>query len=81
MTQMSDSHSKHTIEVEAQYTGLVVRPGDKLVVCISRRMSMAEEHDARQVIQQRLPGVEITFITEATGMAIYRDEEGKAAWT
>lgn len=81
MTQMSDSHSKHVVEIEAQYTGLVVRPGDKLVVTVARRMSMKEEHDAREYIQRSIPGVEIVFITEATGMAVYRDESKAVAWT
>lgn len=80
LAQVGGSHSKHVVEIEAQYTGLVVRPGDKLVVSIARRMSMKEEHDAREVISSKLPGVELVIITEATGMVVYRDEEGRAAW-
>lgn len=62
------------IEIEAQLVGTVVRPGDKLVICISRRLSQQEAHEYEEYIRERLPGVSVIFVTESSGLAVYRED-------
>jgi hypothetical protein len=71
---VAGSISRHTLEVSAEYTGLVVRPGDKLVVAISRRLNMQEADDIDKFFAAKLPGVEVVPIDNCVGLAVYRDE-------
>lgn len=66
--------SKHVVEIETQYTGLVVRPGDKLVIATNQRPTMELADRMRQHLEGVLPGVELVIIPQATGLAVYRNE-------
>lgn len=52
------------------YVGLV-RPGDKLVVAIGRQLDMATAGRIRELLEAKLPGVEIVPI-EASALVVYR---------
>jgi hypothetical protein len=71
MVSMSE---KYNLEIETKMVGTVVRPGDVLILCMSRRMSMQECEDAEKYISSRLPGVTVLFINQCDGMAVYRED-------
>jgi hypothetical protein len=64
------------LEIETQLVGAVVRPGDKLVICLNRRISCAEADDYEKYVSEKLPGVSVVFVTESSGMAVYREDKG-----
>jgi hypothetical protein len=68
------AYMQKQIEIETRLVGTVVRPGDKLVICISKRLDQKEAHEFEEYISERLPGVGVIFITESSGMAVYRED-------
>ena len=65
---------KYLLEIEAQYTGLVVRPGDRLVLAFPGRMNMQNANELSEYLERLLPGVIIVPIEGVSGMAVFRDE-------
>lgn len=63
-----------TISVEAEFTGLTVRPGDTLLVRYSRAVSMENAERLKAKLKERLPGVDV-LIVEADGLAVYRPDQ------
>ncbi|HEX8347388.1 MAG TPA: hypothetical protein VF657_22010 [Actinoplanes sp.] len=59
--------------------GLVVRPGDVLVVGLRDDISAAAADELRARLLKRLPGLGgIAFITQVTALATYRTENADA---
>jgi len=55
--------------------GLVVRPGDSLIVAIPDHVSQHEADDLKRKILDRLPGLaEVIVIPRATSMAAFRPD-------
>jgi hypothetical protein len=51
----------------------VVRPGDKLVVRLSRDVTYEQAHEFKARAEAKLPGVEVVIIC-ADEMAVYRGD-------
>lgn len=68
--------SEHVVKVRAELDTpmVVLRPGDKLIIGYSRRISMAEAATIKGRIAEMLPGVEATIIDGADCLAIYRSD-------
>ncbi len=60
-----------SMEIDIHANIGLVRPGDKLVVAVGRRMSQAEVAEGTERLEAQLPGVEIVF-TEGESLAVYR---------
>lgn len=56
--------------------GVVVRPGDKLIVCLERDLPDAELKRFADSIRQHLEGVEPCFLTGVTQLAVFRPDSG-----
>lgn len=52
------------------YVGLV-RPGDKLVVAVGHHLDMATAARIRELLEAKLPDVEVVLI-EAAALVVYR---------
>ena len=59
------------IEVDIHTSVGLVRPGDKLVIAVSRPLDMATADRIKQRFEASLPGVEIVLV-EATALVVYR---------
>lgn len=58
--------------------GLVVRPGDMLVLTVRPDVSMDEFHTMTERVRDALPGVMVVFVA-ADGLAVVRgDDDGPA---
>jgi hypothetical protein len=55
--------------------GLVIRPGDKLVIAFNRSLSEDEYREVRDVIRSRMPDVPVLIVEDAAGVAVYRADE------
>lgn len=67
-------------QVKVEFTGgLVVKPGDKLVLATPQHLSMGQAEDAREILRHRLPGVDFVFIDQCSGMAVYRADPEEAS--
>ena len=66
--------SDHVVKFRAELDNLfVVRPGDKLVVCVSRPLTSMDADIIKQRVAQTLPGVEAVVIM-CDGLAVYRPD-------
>lgn len=55
--------------------GLVVRPGDALIVAVPDALSVADVDELRDKVMRRLPGLaEVIVITRVTSMAAFRPD-------
>jgi hypothetical protein len=59
------------IEIDAQVSIGIVRPGDKLVIAVARPLDMDERDEVRAVAERSLPGVEVVVI-QADALVVYR---------
>lgn len=73
---MAQAPGRHTLEIETQLVGTVVRPGDKLIIAVRHRLSMAEADDATKFFESHLPGVDVVFVDDVAGLAVYREDKG-----
>lgn len=65
-----------TMGLEVDTTRLTVRPGDRLVVRVSRPLDMEQADRLRGVLAEGLPGVEVVVV-QADQLLVYRpDSEG-----
>jgi hypothetical protein len=55
-----------------EVTGTIVRSGDTLVVAFSNDLPVGLAEQSRAALDERMPGVEIVFIYNVAGLAIYR---------
>lgn len=55
--------------------GLVVRPGDTLILLAQMRHSMAEVEELRARLAERLPGVPVVVLEGFEQAAVYRPGE------
>ena len=53
------------------HTIAVVRPGDKLVVAVSRPVTMMERDEIKHRLEAQLPGVQVVPVW-AAALAVYR---------
>lgn len=53
----------------------MIRPGDRLVLGFSRQLDMAEADSVAKLVEERLPGVNVTIIDGLANMAAYRPPE------
>ena len=67
--------SRHTLEIETQITGTVIRPGDKIVVAFSRRLDTASRQEVIEEIESRLPGVSGVILDDVAALAVYREDK------
>ena len=67
--------SKHTIEIETQLIGTVIRPGDRIIIAFRRRLNMQEKQEVIEEIEHRLPGVGGVVLDEVAGLAVYREDK------
>ena len=60
--------------------GLVVRPGDTLILRLPAAMSVEQfarfRADVEPMLVEKLPGVEVVFFGGVEQMAVYRPDEG-----
>lgn len=55
--------------------GLIVRPGDSLLISFAERISDAEFEELQQELSDRLPGLDkIVVFENVTAMAVYRPD-------
>ena len=59
------------IEIDAQVSIGVVRPGDKLVIAVARPLDMDERDEMRAETERAIPGVEAVII-QADALVVYR---------
>lgn len=72
---MASFPKTQVVQIKAELgNAVVVRPGDKLIVARSDRISMQDGERLKARIGELLPGVEAVIISECTGLAVYRDE-------
>lgn len=62
------------IRVKAELGSVVVRPGDRLVIGVSRTLTQADAHEIKRQAAERLPGVDAVIISDCSGLAVYRDD-------
>lgn len=55
--------------------GLVVRPGDTLIVRIGTNVTRDTAEQLRAAVLQRLPGLADVVLIGADGLAVYRPDE------
>lgn len=55
---------------------VALRPGDSCLITLAQQdVDMVQVEDMRAKLIERFPGVEFTFISGVTGLAVYRSEE------
>jgi len=59
------------IEIDAQVSIGIVRPGDKLVIAVARPLDMDERDEMRTETERAVPGVEAVII-QADALVVYR---------
>lgn len=59
---------------ELRAAGLVIRPGDTLILTFNRPMTAEEVHKIGEQIEAKLPGVRVALVDQASGLAAYRPE-------
>lgn len=70
------SMSEAVVKVRAELgNAVVVRPGDKLVIARTDRLTHEQASVIRTALAERLPGVDIILVDECSGLAVYRDEQ------
>lgn len=73
---MASMPEEHVLKFRAELgNAVVVRPGDKLVIARTDRISYKQAGDIKTAMAQRLPGVEIVLVDQCSGLAVYRDEQ------
>lgn len=71
---MSPVQREQVLRVRTELDNIfVVRPGDKLVIAISRQLNMSEQADMVHFLGAHLPGVEAVIIDGVSGIAVYRE--------
>jgi len=58
---------RHSVEIDVHANVGVVRPGERLVIAVSRMPKPAEQEELRM----RMPGVDAVFV-EANALVVYR---------
>ncbi len=67
------------IDVRGIQEGLVVRPGDSLVVVVAdREISPEEVGDLSDRLREALPGVNVVLVSAAAQLAVCRAEPAEA---
>lgn len=56
-------------------SGIVIRPGDKLVLGYEKRLSVQEADAIIGHFAAKLPGVEIVLVDQIAHMAVYRPDD------
>jgi hypothetical protein len=59
-------------------SAVVVRPGDKLVVCTPRLVTAEEADRLKMLIAEKLPGVDTVVLSGVSQMAVYEPNEMRA---
>jgi len=67
-----------TVEIDAHVSVGIVRPGDKLVIAVNRRLSPSEVGALQYHYEKRLPGVEVVAV-EAAALMAYRPDASPRA--
>jgi len=67
-----------TVEIDAHVSVGIVRPGDKLVIAVNRRITAAEADALRKRLEARLPGIEVVPV-EAVALMAFRPDTPPAA--
>lgn len=68
--------SDHVIKFRTELDNMiVVRPGDKLIVARTDRISPPDIIRLKARIAELLPGVEPVIISECSGLAVYRGDD------
>jgi hypothetical protein len=65
-----------TAEIDAHVSVGIVRPGDRLVIAVNRRLTAAGAAALRERLGARLPGVEVVPVEAAALMAYRPDAPG-----
>lgn len=55
--------------------GILVRPGDTLVVGVNRALSQHEAHVLTERLAEKLPDVPVVIIDQCTGLAVHQPDE------
>lgn len=61
---------KVKLEIEDVQIGLVVNPGDSVLLSFGRRLTDQEAEEAQERISELLPGVRVVVVPEASNMAL-----------
>lgn len=69
---MAEQRARMTVEAEVRLVGLVVRPGDTLIVAVARDTSMADAVRLKSLLSERLPDIEVVVVPGAEQFAAYR---------
>lgn len=76
---MASIPSEQVVKIRAELgNAVIVRPGDKLVIATPQRLSAQQAHDMMDYLAERLPGVGGVFVSECTGLAVYRESDDTA---
>lgn len=77
---MASLPKEHVVKVRAELdNAAVVRPGDKLIVGMSRHIGMADAHALKDRFAEVLPGVEVLVVDSVSALAVYRNSDDTAA--
>lgn len=60
------------VPVRAEFQGLTVRPGDKLIIAFNRPLDMEEAESVASRLRDEFDGVSVTVVDNVAGMAVYR---------
>lgn len=66
------------VPVEFELSTTVVRPGNKLVVATTHRLTHESADNLKAKLRAELPGVEIVILSEAQVLVYENDEGGDA---
>lgn len=63
------------VDLKPGTTTATIHPGETLIIGMNRHVTMAEVHEMEEIFSDRIPGVQIVVVPNASNLAVYEPSE------